>query len=57
LIVRAEEIDIEVRGERCSALFFRPTGPGPHPGIAIGQEATGPNTFIRRIGARLADAG
>jgi len=56
-LAAGEEIDIEVRGERCPALFFRPSGPGPHPGVVIGQEATGPNAFIRRIAAALADAG
>jgi carboxymethylenebutenolidase len=52
-----ETIHIEVRGERCPALFFPPTGRGPHPGVAIGQEATGPNEFIRGVGATLAAAG
>ena len=55
--MRFEAIDIDVGGERCPALYFRPSGRGPHPGVAVGQEATGPNEFIRSVGATLAAAG
>jgi carboxymethylenebutenolidase len=39
------------------ALLYRPVGPGPHPGIAIGMEATGINHFIRDVAATLAHLG
>lgn len=39
------------------AELFRPEGSGPFPGVAVGQEATGPNAFIRRVGGQLAEAG
>jgi len=55
--VPAETIIVETRDGPCPALLFRPRGPGPHPGVAIGQEATGPNAFIGRVGELLADAG
>ena len=29
------------------ALLYRPAAPGPHPGVAIGMEATGINHFRR----------
>ena len=38
-------------------LLFVPDGPGPHPGLVIGMEATGINEFIRDVGARLRDLG
>lgn len=52
-----ESAQLSVRGGRTPALVFRPAGAGPFPGIAIGQEATGPNEFIRRVGATLAHLG
>jgi carboxymethylenebutenolidase len=52
-----QKITLDVRGEPCPALLFRPVGPGPYPGIAVGQEATGPNELIRGIGAALAHLG
>ena len=39
------------------ALLYRPAGPGPHPGVAIGMEATGINHFIRDVAATLAHLG
>ena len=41
----------------CPAMLFRPATPGPHPAVVVGQEATGPNEFIRHVGRALADAG
>lgn len=38
-------------------LLFEPAGPGPHPGVVLGMEATGINHFIRDVGARLAALG
>jgi len=38
-------------------LQFEPDGPGPHPGLVLGMEATGINHFIRDIGAQLAALG
>ena len=55
--VSTSVIELDVRGDRCPALLFRPTGPGPHAGVVIGQEATGPNNFIRRVAATLAHIG
>jgi len=39
------------------ALLYRPAAPGPHPGVAIGMEATGINHFIRDVAATLAHLG
>ena len=39
------------------ALLYRPSAPGPHPGVAIGMEATGINHFIRNVAATLAHLG
>jgi len=39
------------------ALLYRPVAPGPHPGVAIGMEATGINHFIRDVAATLAHLG
>jgi carboxymethylenebutenolidase len=36
---------------------FEPTGPGPHPALVVGMEATGINRFIRDVGAQLAALG
>lgn len=36
---------------------WQPDGPGPHPAVVIGQEATGPNEFIRDVAAMLAARG
>jgi carboxymethylenebutenolidase len=55
--VIGETVDLDVRGESCPALLFRPSRPGPHAAVVIGQEATGPNTFIRRVAAALAHGG
>jgi carboxymethylenebutenolidase len=38
-------------------LRFAPDGPGPHPGLVLGMEATGINHFIRDVGQRLAGLG
>ena len=40
-----------------SELLFRPEGDAPAPAIVIGAEATGINTFIRRVGTQLAEHG
>ena len=39
------------------ALLYRPANAGPHPGVAIGMEATGINHFIRDVAATLAHLG
>jgi carboxymethylenebutenolidase len=39
------------------AWLYRPAGPGPHPAIVIGHEATGMNRFARREASRLAEDG
>src|SRR4030095_9051037 len=39
------------------ALLYRPAGPGPHPVVASGREATGINHFIRDVAATLAHLG
>ena len=38
-------------------LLFEPDGPGPHPALVLGMEATGINHFIRDIAAKLAALG
>ena len=38
-------------------MGFPPAEPGTYAGITIGQEATGPNDFIMRVAADLADRG
>ena len=53
----AETISVQTRDGTCPALLFRPSGSGPHPAVVVGQEATGPNAFIGRVGEMLADAG
>ncbi len=53
----AEQVTLEVRGGTCPALLFRPSRPGRYPAVVIGQEATGPNEFIRSVGAALAGLG
>jgi carboxymethylenebutenolidase len=55
--VADQAVTVVVRGEPTPALLFQPTRPGSFPGIVIGQEATGPNRFIRRIAATLAHLG
>jgi carboxymethylenebutenolidase len=52
-----ELVALDVRGESCPAFLVRPDGPGPHPAVVIGQEATGPNTFIRRTATAMARMG
>jgi carboxymethylenebutenolidase len=44
-------------GYTSDVLLYRPSGPGPNPGIVIGMEATGINHFIRNVGATLAHLG
>lgn len=39
------------------ALLFEPDGPGPHPALVLGMEATGINHFIRDVATRLAGLG
>jgi carboxymethylenebutenolidase len=39
------------------ALLFEPHGPGPHPALVLGMEATGINHFIREVATRLAALG
>ncbi len=55
--VTPSTVTLLVEGERTPAMVFHPSSPGPVPGIAIGQEATGPNTFIRSVAATLAHLG
>ena len=55
--VIAEDVTLDVRGEACPALLYRPSAPGRHPAVVIGQEATGPNAFIRQTGLALAHMG
>ena len=38
-------------------LLFVPDGPGPHPALVLGMEATGINQFIRDVASRLAALG
>jgi carboxymethylenebutenolidase len=52
-----EVVTLTVRGDPVPAMLFRPDGPGPFPGVVIGQEATGPNDFIRRVASDLARSG
>jgi len=44
-------------GTQLNAYTAFPTGPGPHPGILLLQEAFGVNGHIRRVADRLAQAG
>jgi carboxymethylenebutenolidase len=55
--VLAERVMLDLRGESCPTLLFRPSDTGRHPAVVIGQEATGPNEFIRRVAATLAQMG
>jgi carboxymethylenebutenolidase len=55
--VAGQAITLVVRGEPTPALLFTPIRAGVFPAIVIGQEATGPNLFIRRIAASLAHLG
>ncbi|MFN8027212.1 MAG: dienelactone hydrolase family protein [Acidimicrobiia bacterium] len=55
--VVTEQFDLAVGGGTTPTFLARPTAPGPHPGVVIGQEGTGPNSFIRRIAATLAHLG
>jgi carboxymethylenebutenolidase len=52
-----EVVTLTVRGDSVPAMLYRPNGPGPFPGVVIGQEATGPNGFIRRVASDLASSG
>jgi carboxymethylenebutenolidase len=52
-----ELLTLDVRGESCPAFLMRPDRPGPHPAVVIGQEATGPNAFIRRTAVEMARMG
>ena len=49
-MMRSHEGDIPV-------VLFRPTAGGRHPGVVIGAEATGVNTFIRNVGSKIAREG
>jgi len=55
--VVTETIDLAVRNGTTPAFLARPVAPGPHPGVVIGAEGTGPNSFIRKIAATLAHLG
>ena len=55
--VVAEETTFLTRGVPAPALLFRPRGPGRHPAVVLGMEATGLNRFIRRVGTDLAARG
>lgn len=52
-----ENVQLSVRGQDVPALLFLPEGSGPFPGVAVGQEATGPNRFIRETAADLVGLG
>ena len=52
-----EVVTLTVRGDPVPAMLFHPDGRGPFPGVVIGQEATGPNEFIRRVASDLARSG
>jgi carboxymethylenebutenolidase len=52
-----EVVTLTVRGDAVPAMLFRPDGQGPFPGVVIGQEATGPNGFIRHVASDLARSG
>lgn len=38
-------------------VLFEPEGPGPHPAVVLGMEATGINRFIHGVGRSLAEMG
>ena len=55
--VVTETFDLSVRGGTTPTFLARPSAPGPHPGVVIGAEGTGPNSFIRKVAATLAHLG
>jgi carboxymethylenebutenolidase len=55
--VVTESFALPVRGGTTPTFLARPAAPGPHPGVVIGAEGTGPNSFIRRVAATLAHLG
>jgi carboxymethylenebutenolidase len=55
--VTVEQTVLAGVGGAVPATIYRPAGPGPHPAIALGAEATGVNDFLRRVATLLAAKG
>jgi carboxymethylenebutenolidase len=55
--VVVERVELDGVDGSVTTLVHRPDRPGPHPAIALGAEATGVNSFLRRVAATLASRG